>query len=129
MATKKRMLKRKATMRRKHRTHRKHSRTNKRRNTLVKRRRHYKKMSGSGDIVDKLNDVEIEEILNNFGSAMTEAKRNEARELLRVLEFDPNYTEDCFFSKLPKHPDDKLTLREQAESKVQCWLRYSDPLK
>lgn len=126
MATKKRMLKRKMTMRRKHRTHR---RTNKRRNTLVKRRRYHKKMSGSGDIVDKLSDVEIEEILDNFGSAMDDSKRNEARELLRVLEFDPNYTEDCFFSKLPKHPDDKLTLREQAESKAQCWLRYSDPLK
>ena len=129
MATKKRMLKRKATMRRKHRIHRRHRGTNKRRNTLVKRRRHYKKMSGSGDTLDKLSDVEIEEILDNFGSAMNEAKRNEARELLRVLEFDPNYTEDCFFSKLPKHPDDELTLREQAESKAQCWLKYNDALK
>lgn len=116
MPTKKRLLKRKMTMRRKHR------RTHKKRSTLVKRRRYHKKMSGSGDVIDKLTNSEIEEILDNFG--MNEEKRNEARELLRVLKFDPNYTEDCLFNTLPKNPDDKLTLKEQAISKVQCWLKY-----
>jgi hypothetical protein len=124
MPTKKRMLKRKMSIRRKHRTLR---RTHKKRNTLVKRRRYHKKMSGSGDVMDKLTNGEIEEILDNFG--MNEDKRNEARELLIALKFDPNYTQDCFFSTLPKNPDDKLTLNEQAISKVQCWLRYGDPLK
>jgi hypothetical protein len=123
MPTKKRLLKRKMTMRRKH------TKTHKKRNTFVKRRRYHKKMSGSGNIVDKLTNNDIEEILYNFGSAMDDSKRNEARGLLRVLKFDPTYTEDCFFSKLPKNPDDKLTLREQAESKAQCWLKYGEPLK
>lgn len=113
----------------------KHRRTHKKRKTLMKRSRHSrhsrqirqkkhsKKMFGGSNIIDTLSDSEIDEILNNFGSNMTEAKRNEATELLKKLKFDPNYTEDCFFSKLPKHPDDELTLREQAESKVQCWFR------
>lgn len=110
----------------------KHRRTHKKRKTLMKRSRHSrhsrqkkhsKKMFGGSNIIDTLSDSEINQILNNFGSNMTEAKRNEATELLKKLKFDPNYTEDCFFSKLPKHPDDELTLREQAESKVQCWFR------
>jgi hypothetical protein len=110
----------------------KHRRTHKKPKTLMKRSRHSrhsrqkkhsKKMFGGSNIIDTLSDSEIDQILNNFGSNMTEAKRNEATELLKKLKFDPNYTEDCFFSKLPKHPDDELTLREQAESKVQCWFR------
>jgi hypothetical protein len=110
----------------------KHRRTHKKRKPLIKRTRHSrnsrqkkhsKKMFGGSNIIDTLSDSEIDEILGNFGSNMTEAKRNEAKELLKKLKFDPNYTEDCFFSKLPKHPDDELTLREQAESKVQCWFR------
>jgi hypothetical protein len=112
----------------------KHRRTHKKRKTLIKRRKptsqrskrghmkHSRKMFG-GSNMDTLSNSEIDEILGNFGSNMDEAKRNEAKKLLKKLKFDPNYTEDCFFSKLPKHPDDDLTLREQAESKVQCWFR------
>jgi hypothetical protein len=116
----------------------KHRRTHKKPKTLMKRTRrgrynrqkkHSKKMFGGSNIVDTLSDSEIDEILDNFGSNMDETKRNEAKELLKKLKFDPNYTEDCFFSKLPKHPDDDLTLREQAESKVQCWFRGEGELK
>jgi len=135
MPTKKNSLKKRSL--RKH----KHRKTHKKRNTLMKRRRqgrhsrhsrhrkHSKKMFGGSNIIDTLSDSEIDEILGNFGSNMDEDKRREAKELLKQLKFDPNYTEDCFFSKLPKHPDDDLTLREQAESKVQCWFRGEGELK
>jgi len=109
----------------------KHRRTHKKRKTLMKQKkhsRHSRKMFG-GSNIDTLSNSEIDEILGNFGSNMDEAKRNEAKKLLKKLKFDPNYTEDCFFSKLPKHPDDDLTLREQAESKVQCWFRGEGELK
>jgi hypothetical protein len=139
MPTKKNSLKKRSL--RKH----KHRKTHKKRNTLMKRRRqgrhsrhgrhssrqkkHSKKMFGGSNIIDTLSDSEIEEILYSFGNNMSDAQRNEAKELLKKLKFDPNYTEDCFFSKLPKHPDDDLTLREQAESKVQCWFRGEGELK
>lgn len=106
----------------------KHRRTYKKRNNVVKRRKLNKRMFGA-NIIDRLSENEIEEILNNFGSNMDELKRGEAREMLRRLKFDPTYTEDCFFSKLPKHRDDNLTLREQAESKVQCWFKYGDKIE
>jgi hypothetical protein len=110
--SKKKYLKKKSLRKNKHR------RTHKKRKTLIKRRNHSKKMYGSGN--DMLTDTEIEEILAPFGSNMTETKRNEARELLKKLKFDPTYTyaDDCFFSKLPKN-----TLYKQAETKVQCWFR------
>ena len=132
MPTKKNYLKKKSS--RKHKAHkprktRKHRKTYKKRSTLVKRRKQNKKMFGAGDNNDTLTDNEIEEILAPFGSNMKDSQRDTARELLRQLKFDPNYTEDCFFSKLPKHPDDKLTLREQAESKVQCWFKYGDKIE
>jgi hypothetical protein len=119
--TKKKYLKKKSLRKNKHR------RTHKKRKTLIKRRKHSKKMYGSGN--DVLTDEEIEEILGPFGSNMSETKRNEARTLLKKLKFDPTYTEDCFFSKLPKHRGDKLTLREQAESKVQCWFKYNEKIE
>ena len=114
--SKKKYLKKKSLRKNKHR------RTHKNRKTLIKRRSHSKKNVARG-VNDGLNDMEIEEILVPFGSNMTETKRNEARRLLKTLRFDPTYTVDCFFSKLPKHRGDELTLREQAESKVQCWFR------
>ena len=129
MPSKKNSLKKRSLRRHKHR------RTHKKRKTLMKRRkhirhsRHSKKLFGGSNIVDTLSDSEIEEILYPFGNNMSDAQRNEAKELLKKLKFDPNYTEDCFFSKLPKHPDDDLTLREQAESKVQCWFRGEGELK
>ena len=135
MPSKKKSLKKRSL--RKH----KHRRTHKKRTTLIKRRKptsqrskrthkkHSRKMFGGSNVIDTLSDTEIDEILDNFGSNMTETKRNEAKELLKKLKFDPNYTEDCFFSKLPKHPDDDLTLREQAESKVQCWFRGEGEIK
>jgi hypothetical protein len=132
MPSKKNSLKKRSLRRHKHR------RTHKKRNILMKRkyqkskrshRKHSKKMFGGSNIIDTLSDSEIEEILYPFGNNMSDAQRNEAKELLKKLKFDPNYTEDCFFSKLPKHPDDDLTLREQAESKVQCWFRGEGELK
>jgi hypothetical protein len=129
MPSKKNSLKKRSLRRHKHR------RTHKKRKTLMKRRkhirhsRHSKKLFGGSNIVDTLSDSEIEEILYPFGNNMSDAQRNEAKDLLKKLKFDPNYTEDCFFSKLPKHPDDDLTLREQAESKVQCWFRGEGELK
>ena len=129
MPSKKNSLKKRSLRRHKHR------RTHKKRKTLMKRRkhirhsRHSKKLFGGSNIVDTLSDSEIEEILNPFGNNMSDAQRSEAKELLKKLKFDPNYTEDCFFSKLPKHPHDDLTLREQAESKVQCWFRGEGELK
>ena len=137
MPSKKNSLKKRSLRSHKHKkTHRK---IHKKRNTLMKRRKHSrhssrqkkysKKMFGGSNIIDTLSDSEIEEILYSFGNNMSDAQRNEAKELLKKLKFDPNYTEDCFFSKLPKHPDDDLTLREQAESKVQCWFRGEGELK
>jgi BRCT domain type II-containing protein len=132
MTSKKKSLKKKSLIRNKNR------RTHKKRKCLIKRnkqskqrrqRKHSKKMFGGSNIIDTLSDSEIDEILDNFGDNMEPAKRSEAKELMKKLKFDPNYTEDCFFSKLPKHPDDDLTLREQAESKVQCWYKYGDELK
>lgn len=132
MPTNKKYLKKKSLRTRKTNKTRKHRKTYKKRNAIMKRRnqrKHSKKMFGSGNIIDRLSDNEIEEILDNFGSNMDESKRSEARELLRRLKFDPTYTEDCFFSKLPKHRGDNLTLREQAESKVQCWFKYGDKIE
>ncbi len=134
MPSKKNTLKKRSLKSHKHRkTHRK---IHKKRNTLMKRRKHSsrqkkhsKKMFGGSNIIDTLSDSEIEEILYPFANNMSDAQRNEAKELLKKLKFDPNYREDCFFSKLPKHPDDDLTLREQAESKVQCWFRGEGELK
>jgi len=136
MPSKKNSLKKRSLRKHKHKkTHRK---IHKKRNTLMKRRyqkskrsqrKHSKRMIGGSNIIDTLSDSEIEEILNPFGNNMTDAQRSEAKELLKKLKFDPTYTEDCFFSKLPKHPDDDLTLREQAESKVQCWFRGEGELK
>ena len=135
MPSKKNSLKKRSL--RKH----KHRRTHKKRKTLIKRRKptsqrskrghmkHSRKMFGGSNITDNLSDIEIEEILYPFGNNMSDAQRSEAKELLKKLKFDPTYTEDCFFSKLPKHPDDDLTLREQAESKVQCWFRGEGELK
>jgi hypothetical protein len=123
MPIKKKSLKKRSLRKHKHRI------THKKRKTLMKRmkhsrhRKHSKKVFGGSNIIDTLSDSEIEEILYPFGNNMTDAQRSEAKELLKKLKFDPTYTEDCFFSKLPKHPDDDLTLREQAESKVQCWFR------
>jgi len=90
-----------------------------------KQNKRKKRISGAGDA---LSDEEIDEILKNFYS-MSEEKKSEAKKLLRNLAFDPNYTKDCFGSRLPKHPDDELTLLEQAESKVQCWDRYNDKIE
>ena len=130
MPSKKYSLKKRSLRKHKHKT------THKKRKTLMKRSRHSrhrrqkkhsKKMFGGSN--DTLSDSEIDQILGNFGDNMDAAKRSEAKELLQKLKFDPNYIEDCFFSKLPKHPDDDLTLREQAESKVQCWFRGEGLIK
>ena len=109
----------------------KHRRTHKNRRTLIKRRKYSKhsKNNIARGTNDNLSEMEIKEILGNFGSNMTETQRNEATRSLRLLRFDPTYTEDCFFSKLPKHKDDELTLREQAESKVQCWFKYNTKIE
>uniref|UniRef100_A0A6C0JGW7 Uncharacterized protein n=1 Tax=viral metagenome TaxID=1070528 RepID=A0A6C0JGW7_9ZZZZ len=117
--SKKKYLKKKSLRKNKHR------RTHKNRKTLIKRRKyskHSKNNIARGNN-DKLSETEIEEILDSFSSSMTETKRNEAIRLLRLLRFDPTYTVDCFLSKIPWHPDDSLTLYEQAERKVQCWFR------
>lgn len=123
MPTKKKYLKKRTLRRNKHR------RTYKKRKAVVKRRKQLYPRVGAGINNNNLSNNEIEEILDNFGSNMDESKRGEAREMLRNLKFDPNYTEDCFFSKLPKHRGDNLTLREQAESKVQCWFKYGDKIE
>jgi hypothetical protein len=103
----------------------KRTHTMKNKQNKEKKQRKNNKMSGAGNA---LTAEEIEEILVPFYS-MPEEKKKQAREALQKLAFDPNYRIDCFGTELPKNEEDELTLREQAESKVQCWNRYGDPIE